>query len=111
MRLTLGDDPLPLAYDDHGIVRVVGTRIPLHRVVYAYRSLGQTPEEIVESYPTLCLADVYAVIGYYLRQRDAVDAYVAERERIEADIQREHEARFPQDAFRECLLARQALKA
>jgi hypothetical protein len=34
---------------------------------------------MVEQFPTLDLADVYAVIGYYLRHRADVDAYVERR--------------------------------
>ncbi len=41
---------------------------------------GHTAEEIVALYPVLQLADVYAVISYYLRHRQAVYAYLQEQE-------------------------------
>ena len=40
-----------------------------------------TPEDMVRAYDTLLLADVHAVIAYYLRHRDAVRAYLKRRER------------------------------
>ena len=34
----------------------------------------------VDSYPSLTTADVYAVIGYYLANREEIDAYVRQRD-------------------------------
>jgi hypothetical protein len=42
---------------------------------------GSPPEDIVDQFPTLDLADVYDVIAYYLRHRQDLDAYLADRER------------------------------
>ena len=105
MRLTLEPLQLPLSLDASGGVRVGGTRVPLDTVIYAFLE-GATAEEIVEDFPTLDVADIHVLIGYYLRNRDAVDAYLRERE-VEAEaIRAEHLARFPQDGIRERLLAR-----
>jgi hypothetical protein len=56
-------------------------------VVAAFRE-GAAAEEIVQQYPSLDLADVYSVIGYYLRSRAEVDAYLSgrqeQRERVKA---------------------------
>ncbi len=68
----------PLRIDEHGVVRVGETRVTLDSVVAALRS-GKMLEEILESYPTLSLADVEAVSTYYFVYRQAVDAYVAKR--------------------------------
>ena len=51
--------PLPLYVNKHGAVRISGTRVNLDLVIYAFKE-GKRPEEIVESYDTLDLADVYA---------------------------------------------------
>ena len=40
---------------------------------------GVTPEDMVRAYDTLVLADVHAVIAYYLRHRDEVRAYLKQR--------------------------------
>ena len=55
--------------------------MPLDTVVYAFNQ-GAPPEAIVLSYPSLDLADVYAVINYYLYNRSAVDAYPRQIEEI-----------------------------
>jgi hypothetical protein len=54
----------------------------------------------------LHLADVYAVITYYLQHQDEVDAYLAERRRQIGEAEREITARFPNAGVRERLLAR-----
>lgn len=104
--------PLPLRAvplrEDHGVVRIAATRITLDTVVNAFLN-GCTCEEIVVKYPTLDLADVYAVIAHYLWNREAVDAYLAERA-IEAETVRvEVERRGATVGLRERLLARKRL--
>jgi len=83
MPLTIHEDAVPLRVDETGTVRIGRTRVILEPVIHAFRD-GATPEQIVQDYDALNLADVYAVIGYYLRHRDEVDAYLAQRAR-EAD--------------------------
>ena len=67
---------------------------------------GCTPEEIGEQYPSLQLSDIYLVIGYYLRHRDEVHAYLAERQHQANVIQQEVEQRFNPVGIRDRLLAR-----
>jgi uncharacterized protein (DUF433 family) len=67
MTLVIGIEPVPLATDAGSVVRVGGTRVTLDTVVTAFEE-GATAEEIVHQYPSLKLADIYAVIGYYLRR-------------------------------------------
>lgn len=99
-----GDAP-PLSQDSDGVIRVGGTRVPLEQVVYAWK-MGESAEGIVESFPTLELADVYATIAYYLRHREQVEAYLEQQERESERLQQEIEARFPKAGLRERLLAR-----
>jgi uncharacterized protein (DUF433 family) len=100
-------EPLPLTASKDGIVRVEGTRVPLEVVIDAFNA-GQSAEEIVLGYPTLDLADLYAVLAYYLHHRGEVDSYVADRRR-EADALRARiESRFDSRAIREQLLARRS---
>jgi uncharacterized protein (DUF433 family) len=98
-------EPLPLATDPDGVVRVGGTRVTLDTLVAAFRE-GMTPEGIVEQYPTLGLADVYSVIGYYLSHSDEVDGYLRSRQQLAADVRHENEARFDPKGIRDRLLAR-----
>ena len=104
------NDPVPITQDDSGMIRINGTRVTLQTLVYAFRQ-GDSPEQIVESYPVLRLADVYTVIAYYLNRRDEVDAYVHEQEKLADAIRQENELRFPSDGLRAKLLARMEAKS
>ena len=54
---------------------------------------GATAEEIVYQYPSLHLADVYAVISYYLRRRLEVEAYLDQRLQQASYIRKQNEVR------------------
>ncbi len=105
MSLAVETEPLPLTTDAGGTVRIAGTRVTLDTVVEAFNE-GLTAEEIAQQYPVLDLADVYAVIGYYLHHRQQVQVYLEERERTAAELRRRIEAELPSTGFRERLLAR-----
>jgi uncharacterized protein (DUF433 family) len=98
---------IPLRETD-GAFRVGHTRVSLETVIGAFQE-GAAAEEIVLRYPSLDLADVYAVVAYYLRHREEVDRYVAERQEQAAALRRKMEERFPQAGIRERLLARRAV--
>ena len=104
--LMLVAEPPPLATDADGVVRVSSTRVTLDTVVMAFCE-GATAEEIVYQYPVLPLADVYAVIGYYLQRQAKVEAYLRRRERQAAAVRTQNEARFPRSNIRARRLARQ----
>src|SRR4051812_44227441 len=87
MTLTIQVEAPPLRVDEAGAVRVGKTRVLLVLVIHAFQD-GATPEEIVQMYDSLSLAEVYAVIAYYLRHRDEVEAYLAEYERQAAEVRK-----------------------
>ena len=101
----LEPEPVPLVLDEAGRLMVPGTRISLDLLVAAFQR-GQSPEAIHENFPTVALADVYAVLSYYLRHRTEVQAYLAEADREADEIQARIEAEFPTDGLRAKLLAR-----
>ena len=105
MSLSIETKPIPLAANADGVVRVGKTRVMLDTVVVAFQE-GATAEEIVYQYPALDLADVYSVIGYYLRQRSEVEEYLQDRQQKADIIRRQNESRFPPQGVRERLLAR-----
>lgn len=75
---------VPLRRNDHGVLRVGGTRVTLESVLSAHLQ-GESPDGIVERFPTLHPADVHATLAWYLRYRDEADAYLAEiRSRFDA---------------------------
>jgi uncharacterized protein (DUF433 family) len=104
MSLTIINDPVPLAADADNVFRVGGTRVSLDTVVHAFKE-GATAEEIVQDYPTLKLADVYAVIGYYLQHTFEVEAYLRERHQQRMQIRQQNENFFDPEGVRERLLA------
>ena len=96
---------VPLREDEQGGWLVGKSTIPLERVIYAFNQ-GHTPESILASFPSLELPDVYAVISYYLNNKDEVEDYI-QRRQAEADTLRQAiEVRFPTTELRERLLAR-----
>jgi uncharacterized protein (DUF433 family) len=98
--------PVPLIQGDDGVIRIVGTRVPLDTVVSAFRA-GATPEEITQQYTTVSLEAAYAVITWLLQNTAEVDEYLARRAVISAAVRAECEARHPPDGMRARLLARQ----
>lgn len=106
---TVAAEPIPLRWDADGVVRVGRTRVTLDTLVECFVQ-GATAEEIAQQYPSLHLADIYSVLGYYLRQREQVDAYLARRRRQAEKIWQQNEQRFDPAGVRARLLARQAAK-
>jgi uncharacterized protein (DUF433 family) len=86
-------------------LRVAGTRVSLDSVVFAFEE-GATPEEIAQDFPTLDLAAIYSVLGYYLQHRAEVGQYLERRKVEREEMRKEVEARFNPHGFRERLLAR-----
>ncbi len=105
MSLQVTAEPVPLASDADGVVRVGASRVTLDTVVAAFRE-GMTPEGIVEQYPSLRLAEVYSVIGYVLNHREEIETYLRDRQRVAETVRRENEARFDPAGVRDRLLAR-----
>jgi uncharacterized protein (DUF433 family) len=96
---------VPLRMDRSGVLRVGETRVSLDSLIYAFRD-GATPEEIVQQFTTLDLADVYSVISYYLQNTAEVDQYLRRRTAQRAETKREIESRFDPHGIRDRLLAR-----
>jgi uncharacterized protein (DUF433 family) len=107
MSLVIVDTPVPLKTDSDGVVRVGNTRVTLDTVIGTFKE-GATAEEIVSQYPSLSLADVYAVIGYYLQHQADVEAYLSQHRQTADQVRQENEARFNQQGIRERLLARRS---
>ena len=53
-----------------------GTRIPVW-VLAAIHKQGDTPEDILDLYPNLSAAQVYAALSYYYEHRPEIDAEIA----------------------------------
>jgi uncharacterized protein (DUF433 family) len=98
-------ESIPLTVSPDDVIYVGGTRVTLDTVIEAFQD-GATPEEIVYQYPFLDLADVYAVVGYYLRHRPQVESYLHQRSEYAERVRQQNERRFPPEGIRARLLAR-----
>lgn len=105
MPLTLATEAVALVIDADGVARVGQTRVPLETVIMAFTQ-GATAEEIAQQYPSLHLADVYQVIGFYLRRTAEVEAYLVQRNSHVERVRGENESRFDPHGVRARLLAR-----
>jgi uncharacterized protein (DUF433 family) len=81
---------VPLRVDPDGTIRVGDSRVLLEIVIGEFER-GASPEAIVHGYDTLNLADVYAVIAYYLSHREEVAAYLLRREKEAAALRQKVE--------------------
>lgn len=100
-------DTVPLKRWDDGSIRVGDTRVMLEFVIDLWMR-GESPEGIVDSFPTLELEDVYSVIAYFLRHRGDVEDYVAVRSRVQEEALADLQRRFPQEGLRAKLLQRRS---
>jgi uncharacterized protein (DUF433 family) len=106
--LPLHAKPPPLRVDEGGTVRVGKSRVSLDLVVEQYEN-GMTPEDLVRAYDTLELADVHAVVAYYLWHREDVRAYLKRRAEEAHALRAKIEAERPR-VSREELLARRSAR-
>lgn len=105
--LPLHAEPPPLRVDEGGAVRIGKSRVILDLVVDQYEN-GMTPEDLVRAYDTLDLADVHAVIAFYLRHREEVRAYLKRREEEAEGLRAKIEAEHPRVSRAELLARRTA---
>jgi hypothetical protein len=97
---------VPLREEPEGVFRVGNSRVLLELILRAFKA-GATPEAIVQSYPTLELADVYAVVSRYLVAPAAFEDYLNHCDDAASDTRRRLEAsQGPQGNLRAVLLAR-----
>ena len=71
-----------------GVYYVVGTRISLDSIVYAFRE-GCSPETILDDFEGLTLPHVYGAITYYLDHQAEVDAYLLQRQDEWRELERQ----------------------
>jgi len=109
MSLAVEAQTVPLRTDEQGVLRVGDTRVRLDTVITAWKQ-GDSPEQIVENFDVLDLADVYAVISYYLNHRAEVEKYLEENRQEAERLRTENERRSSQAGIRERLLARRAAR-
>jgi uncharacterized protein (DUF433 family) len=93
MTLAILAEPAPLQANEDGVILVGKTRVTLDTVVSVFNQ-GATAEEIVNRYPSLNLADVYATIAFYLKHQSEVEAYLQQRQQQAQKIRVINQGRF-----------------
>lgn len=106
MNMAIENERPPLQVEADGTVRVAGTRVTLDTVIIEFRA-GAAPEQITKQYPTVSLADAYAVIAYYLKHSREVDAYLKERQQEALALRESLAIQQSLRQIRERLLSRQ----
>ncbi len=69
-----------------GEYTVTGSRILLDSIVYSFQE-GRSPESILQSFPSLTLAQIYGALTFYLDHQVEIEAYLTQR-------QKEYSARY-----------------
>lgn len=75
-------------YVEHrdGGYHITDTRIALDSVVYPFKN-GASPESILRSFPRIgALEKVYGAIAFFLSNKDSVEAYLRDQERLTNEI-------------------------
>lgn len=57
---------------------IAGTRFPVRSVVFYILKIGLTPEELVEKFPHLSLAQIYDALAYYYDNRSEIEQDILE---------------------------------
>lgn len=73
---------------------LIGTRVSLDSVVYRWLE-GLSAETIADCFPALTLEQVYGAIAYYLRHREAIDAYLKTADEEYEALRERLRARYP----------------
>ncbi|MCS6781941.1 MAG: DUF433 domain-containing protein [Gloeomargarita sp. SKYG98] len=89
-------EPIPLIKQPTGELWIAGTRIGLEDVWELYQQ-GYSPEEISLAYPSLQLADVYAVLTYALRHPERIATYMQQQQEQARQAQQAAQAFYPRE--------------
>ena len=101
---------VPLHRNADGVLRVGNTRVTLDSVATAFQE-GLSAEEIAQQYPSLSLADLYEVLGYYLRHQTQLDSELADQRATSQQQRIAYEAQHVPVGIRQRLMARRAAGA
>ena len=82
---------VPLVVTEQGTIRIKGSRVSLDSVIHHFK-LGATAEQIVQSFPSLTLGEVYSSIAYSLTHRQDVEQYLVDQQQESDDLQKQLES-------------------
>ena len=67
----------PYISQEDGALRIAGTRVGLSSIIAGFQE-GESPEKLVQEFPTATLAQVYGAIAYYLENEKLINEFFAE---------------------------------
>lgn len=70
--------------------RIAGHRIRVQDVVIWHEKLGMSPDEIVDQYPTITLADVHAALAYYWDHREDIERAIVDEHALVEEFRRSY---------------------
>jgi uncharacterized protein (DUF433 family) len=92
--------------DDRGIAQLIGSRVKVMHLVMTQRAEGYSAEQLIEQFPHLGPAKIYAALAYYHAHKAQVDEQIEESIRFAEGMRAEHPNQFTRDELLE-RLARQ----
>jgi uncharacterized protein (DUF433 family) len=72
-------ETVPLNQWDDGSIRVIGSRVTLDTLVHKFQ-VGDTFEGLHEGFPSVSVAQIKAIIGWYFEHKAEADEYLREGE-------------------------------
>jgi uncharacterized protein (DUF433 family) len=72
---------------------VAGTRIRVSHIAHRYERERQSPDEIVQSYPHLTLAQVHAALAYYYSHRELIDKEMASSDELLSQVKQTYRSK------------------
>jgi uncharacterized protein (DUF433 family) len=72
-----------------GKPRIAGTRIKVSLIATLSERNRMTPDEIVEAYPHLTLAQIHAALAYYWAHRDEIEEEIRREQQFVEDLERQ----------------------
>lgn len=82
---------MPFVVTEQGTIRIKDSRVSVDSIIHHFK-LGVTAEQIVQSFPSLKLGDVYSSIAYYLTHRHEMEEYLEEQTVAADNLQGELES-------------------
>ena len=70
--------------------RIAGHRIRVQDVAIWHEKLGMSPDDIVDQYPTITLADIHAALAYYWDHREDIERAIAEEHALVEELRRNY---------------------
>jgi uncharacterized protein (DUF433 family) len=80
-----------------GRARIAGHRVRVQDIVVWHEKRGYSPDEIVDLFPGITLADVYAALAYYFDNRQEIEDEFRQAEEVAERLKESNPSKIPQE--------------